>query len=100
MATSKEYQEYIKGNLDEALGYVFCRPMMGGYLFYYNNILFGGLYGDRFLIKKTINNDKYNLKEEIPYENAKLMYLVNDDCDLLLLKDIVVTTCKDLELKK
>ncbi len=97
MATSKEYKDYILEQLS-LLDNITCRPMMGGYLIYYNNILFGGLYGgDNFLVKIVESNKKYNMKEKIPYEGSKtLMYLVEDIDNQEVLRDIVIDTCKNL----
>ena len=58
MATTKEYKKFILEQLD-LLDHITCRPMMGGYLIYYNDILFGGLYGgDNFLVKMVESNKK------------------------------------------
>lgn len=90
MATSKEYKDFILEQLS-ILDNITCKPMMGEYLLYYNNVLFGGIYDDRLLVKKTSSNSKYNMSESIPYDGAKPMYLVDtDDGDLL--KDIVLDT--------
>ncbi len=94
----KEYKDYCLENMS-LLDNITCRPMMGGYLFYYNDKLFGGIYGSGFLIKIVESNKKYNLKEQIPYENAKMMYSVSDIEDKELLKEIIIETCKDLPLK-
>ena len=45
--------------------------MMGEFLLYYNNVLFGGIYDNRLLVKIVDTNKKYNMQEEIPYESAK-----------------------------
>ena len=97
MATTKEYKDFILEQLD-LLDNITCRPMMGGYLLYYNNILFGGLYGgDNFLVKIVESNKKYNMKEIIPYEGSKkTMYLVEDIDNKEKLKDIVIDTYKGL----
>ena len=98
MATTKDYKEYILEELsllDNGTG----KPMMGEYLLYYNGILFGGIYDDRLLVKKVNSNLKYNMKESIPYDGAKAMYLVSEVDDMELLKSIVIDTCKDLEAK-
>ena len=71
--------------------------MMGEYLLYYNEILFGGIYDDRLLVKIVDNNKKYQMKETIPYENAKPMYLVDDIDDQEQLKSIIEDTYKDLK---
>ena len=68
--------------------------MMGEYLLYYNNILFGGIYDDRLLVKKVEKNKKYNMKESIPYKGAKAMYLISDVDNKELLKNIVIDTCR------
>lgn len=100
MSTTKEYKDYVLDRLSN-LDNIFCRPMMGGYLFYYNGILFGGIYeNDNFLVKKTDSNKKYNLKEEIPYKGGKLMYLLDDLDNIELLCNVVLDTCADLAKKK
>lgn len=100
MSTTKEYKEYVLDRLS-VLDNIFCRPMMGGYLFYYNNVLFGGIYeNDNFLVKETSSNKKYELKEELPYKGAKMMYLIEDLDNTELLRNIVIDTCRDLEKKK
>ena len=73
--------------------------MMGEYLLYYNNVLFGGIYDDRLLVKKTSNNKKYKLEESIPYTNAKPMYLIDSD-DTDLIKDIhdLILKFKNLDI--
>lgn len=95
MATTKEYKDFILEQL--SLDNVTCRPMIGEYLLYYNGVLFGGIYDDRFLVKKVDSNVKYGLKDAIPYDGAKPMYLVNDVDNCELIKNIVVDTCVDLK---
>ena len=73
---------------------------MGEYLLYYNGLLFGGIYDNRLLVKIVDNNKKYNMQEQIPYDGAKPMYLVDDIDDKEALRDIVLDTCKDLSIKK
>ena len=95
MATSKEYKDFILEQLD-LLNEINVKPMMGEYLLYYNNVLFGGIYDDRLLVKKVETNKKYNMKDAIPYESAKPMYLVEDVDNKELLKEIVINTCRGL----
>ena len=99
MATSKEYKEFILEQLD-LLDNITCKAMMGEYLLYYNDVLFGGIYDNRLLLKIVDTNKKYNMDEAIPYENAKPMYLVDDIDNKELLKEIVIETCKGLPNKK
>ena len=95
MATTKDYKEYVLEQLN-LLDSITCKPMMDEYLLYYKGILFGGIYDNRLLVKITNNNLKYNMKESIPYEGAKPMYLVDSD-DKDLLKNIVIDTYNDLK---
>jgi TfoX/Sxy family transcriptional regulator of competence genes len=95
MASSKEYRDYIIEELN-LLEDIIYKTMMGEYLLYYKGILFGGIYDDRLLVKITDSNKKYNMKESIPYNGAKPMYLVSDVDNKELLKDIIIDTYKDL----
>ena len=96
MSTKKEYKDFILEQLD-LLDNITYKSMMGEYLLYYNNVLFGGIYDDRLLIKKVNTNKKYNMKESIPYEGARKMYLVDEIDNKELIKDIVLDTYKDLK---
>ena len=99
MATSKEYRDFI---LDELsfLDNITYKPMMGEYLLYYKEILFGGIYDNRLLIKIVDSNKKYNMERVIPYEKAKPMFLVDDLNNKDNLKEIVLNTYKELINKK
>lgn len=99
MATTKEYKDFILEQLN-LLDNVNCRAMMGEYLLYYNGVLFGGIYDNSLLVKMVDGNKKYNMQEQMPYENAKPMYLVDDIDDKEILREIVIETCKDLPSKK
>ena len=99
MGTSKDYKDFILEQLD-LLDDINCRAMMGEYLLYYSNVLFGGIYDNRLLVKIVDSNKKYNMQEQIPYESAKPMYLVDNIDNKEKLKEIVVETCKDLQSKK
>ncbi len=74
MANHKELMEYIMEQLAE-LGDVRNIPMMGGYVFYYREKIFGGIYGDGFMVKITEASKKYmpDSEPEPPYEGAKPM---------------------------
>ncbi len=98
MATPKDYRDFVLEQLS-LLENITCKSMMGEYLLYYNNILFGGVYDDRLLIKIVDSNKKYNMIESIPYDGAKPMYLVDDIDNQETLKEIVIETCKDLSHK-
>ena len=97
MASTKDYRDFILEQLS-LLDSIVCKPMMGEFLLYYQGVLFGGIYDDRFLVKKVDSNLKYHMEEAIPYPNAKTMYLVDDIDNQDLLKEIVLDTY--LGLKK
>lgn len=88
MASSKEYLDYVLDLLSDIQG-ITHRKMMGEYLLYLNGTLFGGIYDDRFLIKKTPSLDEFGLAEEIPYSGAKPMYLVESEDKVTLLELIL-----------
>ena len=96
MATSKDYKDYVIDQLS-LLNDITYKPMMGEYLLYYKDVLFGGVYDDRLLVKKVNGNSKYNMQESIPYDGAKVMYLVDDLDNQELLKDIIIDTYNDLK---
>lgn len=95
MASTKEYRDFLLEQLNELN--VTYKPMMGEYLFYYNDTLFGGIYDDRLLVKRTETNKKYNMEEVIPYENAKPLYYITDVDNIDLLKEIVISTYEGLK---
>lgn len=95
MATTKEYKDFVLEQLN-LLDNITCKSMMGEYLLYHNEVLFGGIYDDRLLLKIANSNKKYKMQESIPYQDAKPMYLVDDFDNKEKLKEIVLDTCKDL----
>ena len=96
MSTTKEYKSFILEQLS-CLDNITFKSMMGEYLLYYNDVLFGGIYDDRLLVKITNTNKKYHMDEDIPYDGAKYMYLVDDVDDKDKLKDIVIDTYNGLK---
>ena len=95
MTSTKEYRDFVIEQL-RGLDEITCRPMMGEYLLYHKRLLFGGIYDDRLLVKKTDNTNKYNMEETIPYNGAKSMFLVDDVDNQELLENIVLDTCEGL----
>ncbi|MBQ5565254.1 MAG: hypothetical protein IIT42_00180 [Clostridia bacterium] len=98
MATSKNYKDFILEQLS-LLENIKCKPMMSEFLLYYNGILFGGIYDNRLLLKRTLSNKKYNMPEQLPYNGAKPMYFVEDVDNKELLGEIVQTTYDALSKK-
>ncbi|MDE6660338.1 MAG: TfoX/Sxy family protein [Anaeroplasmataceae bacterium] len=99
MATSKEFKDYVLNQLS-GLEHITCRPMMGEYLLYYNGLLFGGIYDERLLLKKTTTNQVFQLEEQIPYDGAKSMVCFQDLEHPELLREIILETCKGLPIKR
>ena len=78
MASSKEYLDYVLDLLKEVNGITY-KKMMGEYILYKDGVIFGGIYDDRFLVKKTKSLSSYNFDEQIPYPTAKAMFLVDSE---------------------
>ena len=76
MASSLDYLNYVLDLLREVSNITY-KKMMGEYMLYKDGVLFGGVYDDRFLIKKTKSLVDSGLKEETPYPGAKPMLLVD-----------------------
>ena len=97
--TTVEFKEYVLERL-HFLAEIMCKPMMGEYLLYFNGILFGGIYNNRVLIKRTENNSIFQLQEQIPYEGAKPMYFLEDLENEEKIQEIILKTVLDLKKKK
>jgi TfoX/Sxy family transcriptional regulator of competence genes len=95
MASTEEYRDFILEQLSEVPN-ITCRPMMGEFLLYSNNVLFGGIYDDRLLVKIVPENKQYKMSESIPYDGAKPMFLVEDVGDKEKLTEIVNATVKGI----
>ncbi len=95
MPSNKEYLDYVRDLLREVNG-ISYKKMMGEYVLYKDNIVFGGIYDNRFLIKKCSYSESLNLKEIIPYPTSKGLYLVDiENPDEV--KEIVLNLVKDLK---
>ena len=97
MASSKEYLEYVLEQLSK-LEDVSYRAMMGEYILYYKGKVIGGIYDDRFLVKPTKSAVKMmpDAKNELPYEGAKGMLLVDDIDNKDFLKDLLEAMYEEL----
>lgn len=94
MVSSKDYLDFI---LDVIPLEVTVKRMMGEFLLYYNDVLFGGIYDDRLLVKEIESNKKYNMEESIPYDGAKPMFLVSEVDNRDLLAKIIIDTYNGLK---
>lgn len=76
MASSPEYLEYVL-ELLSGVPEVTTRKMMGEYLLYARGKLFGGVYDDRFLVKVTDASLAVLAMEDVPYDGASPMLVVD-----------------------
>ena len=97
MASSKDYLTFVLELLREVKG-ISYKKMMGEYILYKDDIIFGGIYDNRFLIKNTKSLSDRELKEQIPYPTAKPMLLVDSE-DPDEVKELVLLAYKDLKKK-
>ena len=95
MASSRDYLEYVLELLREVESITY-KKMMGEYMLYKEDILFGGIYDNRFLIKKTKSLENSGLKEQIPYPSAKSMLLIDSE-DPDEIKRLVLLAINDLK---
>ena len=101
MASTKEYLEFVLEQLSglDGIGH---RAMMGEYVLYYRDKVFGGIYDDRFLVKPT-KSAKAMMPDadmELPYEGAKEMILVDDVDDREFLRELVEAIYEELPASK
>ncbi len=87
MPSTKDYLEFILEQLSMLEG-VSHRAMMGEYILYYRDRVFGGIYDDRFLVK-PVNAARELMPDaslEKPYDGAKAMLMVDnvDDREFLM----------------
>ena len=98
MSSNKEYKDYVLEKLQN-LKTIKFKPMMGEYLLYVKNILIGGIYDNRLLLKKTKLNSSFALNEAIPYKNAKPMFLVETLDDPSYICNLIQKTYEGLKQK-
>ena len=95
MTSSIDYLVYVTEDLLRDIPNITYKKMMGEYILYKDAIIFGGIYDDRFLVKKTKSVENLELKEVIPYPNAKPMLLIDiEDSDEV--NEIITKVVKDL----
>ena len=94
MASSKDYLLYVLDFLRDVPN-VSYKKMMGEYILYKDEVIFGGIYDNRFLVKKTPSSDAYHFKEVIPYPTSKGFYLVDIE-DSNEIRELVLKIYNDL----
>ena len=95
MASSKDYLLYVL-ELLRGLSGITYKKMMGEFILYKDGVIFGGIYDNRFLIKKTPSLLECGLKDQIPYPSAKPMLLIDSEDDELI-TELVLKVYKDLK---
>ena len=95
MASNIDYLNFVLELLREVDGITY-RKMMGEYMLYRHGVIFGGVYDNRFLVKKTAINKQYQMSEAIPYPGGSVMLLVDSE-DPDEIKEIVLGTLKNLK---
>ena len=68
MASSKEYLEFILGQLSD-LNEITYRAMMGEFVIYYRGKIVGGIYDDRLLVKPVKSAISY--MPTVSYERSE-----------------------------
>ena len=77
MATTRDYLAFV---MEQLPAEVANRAMMGEYVLYYRGRVFGGLYDNRLLVKPIPAALALlpQARQELPYDGAKPMLLVED----------------------
>lgn len=99
---NKRMMEYVMDQLSGLSG-VRNIPMMGGYIFYYNERIFGGIYGSgELLVKITKTSKKYmpDSEPELPYKGTKEMLPCTILDDREKLQQMVMKMWEELPEKK
>ena len=99
MASSREYLEYV---LEQCPAGTSSRAMMGEYVLYYREKVFGGIYDNRVLVKPTRSalSRMPAAPMEQPYEGAKNMLLLDRLDDREFVKELLEAMYEDLPFPK
>lgn len=101
MASSREYLEFILGQLSGLEEITHC-AMMGEYILYYRGRVIGGIYDDRLLVKPVpaaVSRMPEALRE-LPYEGARPMLLVGNVDDREFLTELIGAMYEELTAPK
>ncbi len=101
MASSREYLDFILEQLSGVEG-ITWRPMMGEFILYHRGRILGGIYDDRFLVKPTPSALAMmpDADQELPYEGAKEMLLVDNVDSREFLTALVTAMAEELPAPK
>lgn len=97
-----EFNEYVRDSFSES-GYITIKPMMGGYLVYFNGKLVGDICNNELFLKRTPTSDRLLADSELryPYEGSKTLMRVFDkfeDADLIA--ELLGSMYEELPAKK
>ena len=95
MPTNKDYLMYVLDLLRKCSNITY-KYMMSEYILYKDQTIFGGIYDNRFLLKKTKSLENMGLIEQIPYPGGNKMYLVDSE-NPEEIKELVTLVVKDLK---
>ena len=101
MASSKEYLDYVLGQLSLLDG-ISYKAMMGEYIIYFQGKIVGGIYDDRFLVKAVPSAKRLmpDAQPELPYEGAKEMLLIENTDDREFLQELLTVMAEELPAPK
>ena len=97
-----DYNEYVYESFSTN-GDIVIKPMMGGYLVYYNGKLIGDICNNELFLKRTPTSDKLLTGSELryPYEGSKtLMYVFDSFDDKALIQELLDGMYAELPEKK
>ena len=101
MASTRDYLDFILEQLG-GLEDISFRAMMGEYILYYQGKVFGGIYDNRFLVKPTKSAKALmpDAPQELPYEGAKEMLLIENPEDTEFPTKLVCAMADELPAPK
>ena len=97
-----EFNEYVREVFSTA-GDIVIKPMMGGYLVYFNGKLIGDICGHELFLKRTPTSDRLLADSELryPYEGSKtLMHVFDRFDDTALVPELLNGMFAELPEKK
>jgi TfoX/Sxy family transcriptional regulator of competence genes len=98
MATSKEFVDFVLGQIENA-GLIEAKKMFGEYGLYADGKIVGLVCDDKLFIKPTVSGRSYigNVLESPPYEGAKPSFLIEERIeDRKWLSELVRITYREL----
>ncbi len=97
-----EFNEYVRDSFSES-GDIAIKPMMGGYLVYFNGKLIGDIGNNELFLKRTPTSDRLLADSELryPYEGSKtLMHVFDSFDDKTLIQELLDGMHAELPKKK